>query len=460
MATPAPVKITEVKYTDLFINNEYVPAVSGKRFPNINPATNEKVCEMAEADAADVDIAVKAARAAFHKDAPWRRMDASARGRLLYKLADLIERDRAYLASLETMDNGKPYHVCYAADLHLAIEHTRYFAGMCDKIHGKTIPCDGDFFCFTNRDPIGVVGQVIPWNFPLLMFAWKLGPALAAGCTIVLKSAEQTPMTAAYMGSLIKEAGFPPGVINILSGYGPTAGHAIATHMDIDKVAFTGSTEVGKLIAENAAKSNMKKVTLECGGKSPNIILEDADLDAAVENAHQALFFNNGQVCTAGSRCFVHESIYDKFVEASVARAKSKTVGDPFDAKNENGAVTNEEQFNKIMGMIESGKAEGAKLKTGGNRIGNKGFFVESTVFADVTDEMKIAREEIFGPVMQILKFKTLDELIERANKTSYGLAAGVFTNDVNKANYLAKHLRAGTIWVCNFVLLDIIWSL
>ncbi|XP_067862080.1 aldehyde dehydrogenase, mitochondrial-like [Heptranchias perlo] len=445
---PAPSTEPDIYYNKIFINNEWHDAVSKKTFPTINPTTGEIICQVAEGDKADVDKAVKAAKEAFRFGSPWRLMDASERGVLLNRLADLIERDKAYLASLETLDNGKPYHIAYMADLNLVIKCFRYYAGWADKFHGKTIPIDGNYFCYTRHEPVGVCGQIIPWNFPLLMQAWKLGPALATGNVVVMKVAEQTPLTALYVANLIKEAGFPPGVVNIVPGFGQTAGAAIASHMDVDKVAFTGSTEVGHLIQQAAGKSNLKKVTLELGGKSPNIILSDADVDHAVEESHTALFFNQGQCCCAGSRTYVQESVYDQFVEQSVERAKRRTVGNPFDSKNEQGPQVDEEQFNKILGYISSGKKEGAKLLCGGGVAADRGYFIQPTVFGDVKDDMIIAREEIFGPVMQILKFKTMEEVIKRANDTIYGLAAAVFTNDINKANYVSQGLRAGTVWI------------
>eukprot|EP01027_Heterolobosea_sp_BB2_P006902 GEZU01010340.1.p1 GENE.GEZU01010340.1~~GEZU01010340.1.p1 ORF type:complete len:384 (-),score=167.56 GEZU01010340.1:605-1756(-) len=324
----------------------------------------------------------------------------------------------------------------------------RYYAGWADKLQGKTIPVNGNYFSYTRHEPVGVVGQIIPWNFPLLMQAWKLGPALAAGCTVVMKPAEQTPLTALRVGELIIEAGFPPGVVNILPGYGPTAGQAIARHMDVDKIAFTGSTEVGRLMHKYSQESNLKRVTLELGGKSPNIIFADANLDQAIAAAHSGLFFNMGQCCCAGSRVFVEESIYDKFVEKSVEAARKRKVGDAFAKGVESGAQIDQEQFDKILSYIESGKQEGAKLMCGGKRLGDKGFFIEPTVFADVKDDMKIAREEIFGPVMSIIKFKTIEEVIERANNSNYGLAAAVFTKDITKAINVSNGLRAGTVWV------------
>jgi len=379
---------------------------------------------------------------------PWRRMDASQRGVLMLKLADLVERDRVYLASLETLDNGKPYSNSWAVDIPAVVSCLRYYAGWADKIHGKTIPIDGEYFSFTRREPVGVCGQIIPWNFPLLMFAWKIGPALAAGCTVVLKPAEQTPLTALYLAELIREAGFPAGVVNVIPGYGPTAGAALSEHPNIDKIAFTGSTEVGKLIQQAAGRTNLKRITLELGGKSPNIIFKDADLDYAVEASHQGVFFNQGQCCCAGTRIFVEDEIYDEFVKRSVERAKKRTVGNPFDLANEQGPQVDSEQFEKILDLIESGKKEGATLLAGGGKVGDKGYFIEPTVFADVKDDMRIAKEEIFGPVQQIMRFKDIDDLVERANDTIYGLAAAVFTKDIDRALTMAQALRAGSVWV------------
>ena len=409
---------------NLLINGQWVNSASGKTFPTINPSTGEVITQVAEADAPDVDKAVSAARAAFETGAWRKKLSASQRGNLMYKLADLIEKNADELAQLEALDNGKPYHVARTADLPLTIACYRYYAeplGLI-RIQGKTIPVNGPYFTYTKHEPVGVAGQIIPWNFPLLMQAWKLGPALAAGCTVVLKPAEQTPLTALRVGELINEAGFPPGVVNILPGYGPTAGAALARHMDVDKVAFTGSTEVGHLIMRAAADSNLKRVTLELGGKSPNIVFADADMDKAIEGAHFALFFNQGQCCCAGSRLYVEEKAYDEFVEKSAARAKKRTVGNPFDKNTEQGPQVDQDQFDKVMGYIDAGKKDKAKLVAGGNRVGDKGYFIEPTVFADVQDNMKIAQEEIFGPVMSILKFKDIDEVVNRANKTLYGL--------------------------------------
>ena len=451
--TPAETTVTPTA-TQLLINNCWVASESGKTFATVNPSTGEEICQVAAADATDVDKAIQAARKAFEQG-PWRKMHASERGRFLYLLADLIEKNADELARLEALDNGKPVSVAKRVDVAKSAACYRYFAGWADKVQGKTIPIDGEFFCYTRHEPIGVVGQIIPWNYPMLMQAWKLAPALATGNTVVLKPAEQTPLSALRVGELILEAGFPEGVVNLLPGFGPTAGAAIARHMDVDKVAFTGSTETGRLILEAAAKSNLKRVTLELGGKSPNIIFHDTDLDEAVEGAHLGIFSNQGQICCAGSRVFVEEKIYDQFIERSVARAQKRTVGDPFDPKTEQGPQVDRTQFDKVMGYIESGQGEGATLACGGNRVGNRGYFIEPTVFADVLDGMRIAREEIFGPVMSVIPFKDLDEVIIRANRTIYGLAAGVWTRDIKKAHAIANGVRAGTVWVNCYNILD-----
>jgi aldehyde dehydrogenase (NAD+) len=366
-----------------------------------------------------------------------------------------MEKHKEDLARLETLDNGKPLSDSLTKDLPLAIACYRYYAGWADKVQGKTIPINGPYLCYTRHEPVGVVGQIIPWNFPLLMQAWKLAPALATGNTLILKTAEQTPLSALRVGELIMEAGFPPGVVNILPGYGPTAGGAIARHPDIDKVAFTGSTEVGHLIMEAAAQTNLKRVSLELGGKSPNIVFADADMDAAIEGAHQGVFFNQGQCCNAGSRLFVEEKCYDEFVAKCVERSKNRKVGNPLEPGIEQGPQVDNEQFDKVMGYIESGMREGAQMLCGGSRIGDRGYFIEPTVFADVQDDMKIAREEIFGPVMSILKFKDLDEVTRRANDTMYGLAAGVWTRDISKAHAIAHGVRAGTVWVNSYHVFD-----
>jgi aldehyde dehydrogenase (NAD+) len=440
----APAKIRQTK---LLIDGQWVNSASGKTFETLNPATGQVLAHVAEGDAPDIEKAVKAARRAFDKG-PWRQMSARERGRLLYKLADLIETHKEELALLESMDNGKPIRDSRAADLPLAIDCYRYYAGWADKIEGKTIPINGPYLCYTRHEPVGVVGQIIPWNFPILMQAWKWGPALAAGCTMVLKPAEQTPLTALRVGELAMEAGFPDGVINIVPGYGPTAGHALAHHYDVDKIAFTGSTDIGRIVMKTAADSNLKRVTLELGGKSPNVVFSDADVDAAVEGSHFALFFNQGQCCCAGSRLFVEAKIHDQFVDKMLKKVKSVRVGDPLDSATQQGPQVSQEQFDKVMGYIHAGNKEGAKMLTGGGRSGSQGYFIEPTVFTGVDDNMKIACEEIFGPVMSIIPFKDIDEVIERGNKTIYGLAAAVWTRDIAKAHRMAAELRAGTVWV------------
>jgi aldehyde dehydrogenase (NAD+) len=451
LSTELKVAVPELK---LLIDNRWVESESGRTFATVNPSTGEEICQVAEADSADVDRAVLAARAAF-EHGPWPKMPASERGGLLYRLADLIENNADAMARLESLDCGKPVSVARAVDVAKTIACYRYFAGWADKVQGKTIPIDGDFLCYTRHEPIGVVGQIIPWNYPMLMMAWKLAPALATGNTVVIKPAEQTPLSALRVGELILEAGFPNGVVNVLPGFGPTAGAAIAHHMDVDKVAFTGSTEVGHLIMEAAAKSNLKPVTLELGGKSPNIVFDDVDLDEAVEGAHLGLFSNQGQSCCAGSRVFVAEKIYEQFVEKSIARARKRVVGDPFDPRTESGPLVDEIQLERVLGYIQSGRADGATLACGGERIGDRGYFVQPSVFADVHDEMKIAREEIFGPVMSVISFKSIDEVIARANRTKYGLAAAVWTRDIKKALAVANSVRAGTIWVNCYNVLD-----
>ncbi len=442
--TPKDVKLGPTK---LLIGGEWQDAASGKTFETINPATEQVITRVAEGDAADVERAVLAARRAF-ESGPWSKMPGAERGRLLNRLADLIETNKKEIAALETLDNGKPFGDSLRADVPLTIACYRYYAGWADKLHGKTIPVNGPYFCYTRHEPVGVCGQIIPWNFPLLMQAWKLAPALAAGCTVVLKPAEQTPLTALRIGELALEAGFPPGVINIIPGFGPTAGQALARHMDVDKAAFTGSTEVGKLIMKYAAESNLKRVTLELGGKSPNIVFADTDLDAAAEGAYFALFFNQGQCCCAGSRLFVEDKIHDQFLQKLVDKARTRKVGDPFARETQQGPQVDREQFQKIMGYIDAGKSEGANLACGGGRVGNSGYFIEPTVFTGVRDDMKIAQEEIFGPVLAVMPFKEVDEVIRRANHSAYGLAAAVWTRDITKAHAISNGVRAGTVWV------------
>ncbi len=401
---------------------------------------------MAEGDKEDVDAAVDAARDAFD-NGEWSKMDARDRGALMYKLADLIEEEADELAALETLDNGKPISDARAADIPLVIDCLRYYAGWADKIEGRTIPVRGDYFTYTRREPVGVVGQIIPWNFPALMVAWKWGPALAAGCTIVMKPAEQTPLSCLRMARLAQKAGIPDGVINVVPGYGPTAGAAIVKHPGVDKIAFTGELATAKIIQREAAET-MKRLTFELGGKSPNVIFADADLEAAVEGAHFGLYFNQGQCCCAGSRLFVEERVHDEVIDRLKEKNHDRKVGDPFDPETQQGPQVDEAQFDKILKYVEYGKKDGAKMITGGKRVGDKGYFVEPTLFAGVTDDMRIAREEIFGPVLSVLKFKNVDEIIRRSNDTNFGLAAAVWTRDVAKAHRYAASVRAGTVWI------------
>jgi len=430
--------------TKIFINNQWVDAHSGKTFPTINPSTGEEIVRIAEGDKVDSDLAVKAARKAFQT---WRNVNPSTRRDLILKFSDILYKNKEELARVESLDNGKPYGDALG-DIDLSIAVFKYYAGWADKLQGKTIPVDGDYFSYTLHEPVGVCAQIIPWNFPVLMFSWKVAPALAAGNTIVLKPAEQTPLTALMCCEYFVEAGLPPGVLNCVPGYGPTAGAGLSEHMDVDKVAFTGSTDIGRIILQAAGKSNLKDVTLELGGKSPLIILDDADIDVAIEAAHVGLFLNQGQCCCASSRIYVQEGIYDEFVRKSVEKAKQRTVGDPFDPKTNQGPQVDHEQLTKILGYIEKGKQEGATLMAGGKQVGTKGFFVEPTVFVDVKDEMTIAKEEIFGPVMSILKFSTIEDVVKRANHTNFGLAAGVIGKDITKILSLAHNIRAGTVWI------------
>ncbi len=440
----------------MLINGKWVNAVSGKTFPTYNPATGEVLAQVAEGDREDINQAVKAARDAFD-NGPWRRMTASERGRLIWKLADLLEQHTEEFGYLESLDNGKPLAIAKVADVPLAVDLFRYMAGWATKVEGNTIPISsggGKYFAYTLREPVGVVGQIIPWNFPLLMAAWKLGPALATGCTVVLKPAEQTPLSALRLGELIQEAGFPDGVVNIVPGYGETAGAALAAHPDVDKIAFTGSTEVGKLIV-HAAAGNLKKVSLELGGKSPNVVFKDADLDAAISGSASAIFFNHGQCCCAGSRLYVEKAVYDQVVEGVAANAKKIRVGSGLDPKTQMGPLVSEEQLNRVCGYLEAGFAEGAKAVVGGHKAGDRGYFVEPTVLVDTRESMKVVKEEIFGPVVTAMPFTDPEEIIPRANNSDYGLAAAVWTRDISKAHRMAELLRAGTVWINCYNIFD-----
>jgi len=432
----------------LWIANEWVDAQAGATFATVNPATGDEITRVAEARAEDVDLAVQAARAAM-RDGGWRRMNPHKRSRLLWKLADAIEANADELAALETADNGKPYFESRKVDLPSIVENFRYFAGMADKVEGSTIPVSGAFLNYTLREPVGVVGIITPWNFPLSLAAWKVAPALATGNAVVLKPAEQTPLTALRLGELAAEVGFPTGVLNVIPGFGPTAGSALVRHPGVDAIAFTGSTEVGRVVMREAAET-LKKVSLELGGKSPNIVFADADLKSAVKGATTGIFYGKGEVCAAGSRVLVERAVYDDFVEQFAARARSMTIGDPMESTTRLGAIVSQEQVERIMGYVEAGKAEGARLVTGGERatVNGKGNFVEATVFADVTGEMKIAREEIFGPVAAVLPFEDEEDAVRTANRTIYGLAAGIWTRDVAKAHRVAEEVHAGTVWV------------
>jgi phenylacetaldehyde dehydrogenase len=436
----------------LFINGEWTDAASGKTFETPNPATGETLARVAEGDAEDINRAVRAARAAF-EDSAWSRMTPSDRGRIIWRIGDLILEHAEELAQLESLDNGKPYAVALGADVPLAADLFHYMAGWATKINGQTIDISvpympgANFHSYTLREPIGVVGQIIPWNFPLLMAAWKLGPALTTGCTVVLKPAEQTPLTALRLAELVAEAGVPAGVVNVVTGFGETAGAALAAHGDVDKVAFTGSTEVGKLIVAAAGATNLKKLTLELGGKSPNIIFDDAE-DSAIEGAANAIFFNHGQCCVAGSRLFVQESRFDEVVDGVAEIAKGIKLGSGLDPSTQMGPLVSEEQFQRVSGFLESGRTDGATALAGGGRHGERGYFIEPTVLTNTRPDMKIVREEIFGPVLVAAPFSDLEEIAAAANDSEYGLGAGIWTRDISKAHALAKMIRAGTVWI------------
>ncbi|EFJ16774.1 hypothetical protein SELMODRAFT_233921 [Selaginella moellendorffii] len=438
-----------IEHTQLFIDGQFVDSASGKKFAAFDPSTGETIADVAEGDERDVDLAVQAARKAF-EEGPWPRLAGAKRGKILAKLADLMEAKIMDLSTLETLNNGMPLQATMFMT-NAAIDVLRYYGGWADKIAGKTLKGDGDVHAYTLYEPIGVVGAIVPWNFPVYLLVCKIAPALVCGNTMVVKPSEQAPLTALWIAKLALEAGVPAGVLNIVPGFGPTAGAAIARHMDIDKLTFTGSTNVGRLVMNDAASSNLKQVTLELGGKSPFIICEDANLEVAAFFSHLAIFFHQGQVCLAGSRVFVHESVYDAFVEKAVAMAKRRVIGDPLKIEVEHGPQINQAQADKILSYIESAHAEGARLVTGGKRIGDKGFYIEPTIFADVTQSMTIAKEEIFGPVLSVLKFKTLDEAVKLANSTSYGLAAAIFAKDIDTVNFLSRSIKSGIVFVNSY---------
>ncbi|MGI8896891.1 MAG: betaine-aldehyde dehydrogenase [Pyrinomonadaceae bacterium] len=453
MSSVQPAEANTPRKYQLFIDGQWVDAESGKTFTTPNPATGENLAEVSEADKVDIDKAVSAARRAF--EGKWSKISARDRGRILYKLSKLIEEHSSELAALETADNGKPIKESTYVDLPQVAENFEYFAGWATKIEGETIPVPGQMLNYTLREPVGVCGQIIPWNFPLLMAAWKLAPALAAGNTVVLKPAEQTPVTAMELGKLIQEAGFPEGVVNIVPGYGETAGAALAAHPGIDKIAFTGSTEVGKLIAKAAAE-NLTKVSLELGGKAPNIVFADADMDQAVNGAMMGIFFNQGQVCCAGSRLFVEEKVKDEFLGLLKEKASRINVGDPMDKATHMGPQVSAEQLSRIKSYVDVAQKEGATVLSGGESpklegAFQKGYFFQPTIFSDVNNQMRVAQEEIFGPVVSVITFRDEDDLIKQANDTIYGLSAGIWTRDITRAHRFAKEIKAGVVWINTF---------
>ncbi|RDX70942.1 Aldehyde dehydrogenase family 2 member C4, partial [Mucuna pruriens] len=448
-------KVPTVKFTKLFINGDFVDSVSGKTFETIDPRTGDVIARISEGDKEDIDIAVKAARQAFDSG-PWPRLSGAARAKILVKWAQLIDENAEEVAALDAIDAGKLYHMCKNVEVPGAANSLRYYAGAADKIHGEVLKMSREFHAYTLLEPVGVVGHIIPWNFPTTMFFIKVSPSLASGCTMVLKPAEQTPLSALFCAHLAKLAGIPDGVLNVVPGFGSTAGAALSSHMDVDAVSFTGSTKTGREIMQAAAKSNLKQVSLELGGKSPLIIFDDADIDKATDLALIGILYNKGEVCVASSRVFVQEGIYDEFEKKLVEKAKNWVVGDPFDPKVQQGPQVDKRQFEKILSYIEHGKREGATLLTGGKTVGNKGYFIEPTIFSNIKEDMLIAQDEIFGPVMALKKFKTIEEAIKSANNTKYGLAAGIVTKNLDTANTVSRSIRAGTIWInCYFAFGD-----
>lgn len=429
----------------LFINGEWYSSPMTGTFETFNPATGELLARVAEATEEDVDRAVYAARSAF-EHGEWAQMDGSIRGQYLYQLANLMERDIRILAEIDTLDNGKPIAEMLGNDLPNAIEQLRYYAGWTTKWGGQTIPMSLQYFTYTQHEPVGVVGQIIPWNFPIMMAIWKIAPALATGCTVVLKPAEQTPLSALYLAKLIEEAGFPKGVVNIINGKGSITGEALVQHSDVDKIAFTGSTAVGKAIMQKAAQT-LKRVTLELGGKSPNIILPDADLTKAIPGVFSGIMANQGQVCCAGSRVYVQKDSYDLVVQELKHYAENVKLGNGLEEDTEMGPLVSKKQQDTVLSYIEKGVNEGATLLAGGQKL-DKGCFITPTVFTDVDDEMTIAKEEIFGPVVVVIPYDTLEDVVYKANNSIYGLAAGIWTENVKNAHQLASKLKAGTVWV------------
>jgi phenylacetaldehyde dehydrogenase len=450
---PDPTKAVE--RTRLLIDGAWVDAADGAEFDVYNPSTGEVFCRVAEAGPEDVDRAVKAARRAFD-DGPWRRMSPMDRSKAIWRLGDLLMAHAEEIGRIETLDQGKPYGLALNGDVPSAANMFYYMSGWATKIEGETIPISfpGTWHSYTVREPVGVVGLIVPWNFPLVIAAWKVAPALAAGNTIVLKPAEQTPLSALVLGELALEAGIPPGVINVVPGFGPRAGQAISEHPDIDKVSFTGSTATGRRILD-AAKGNLKKVTLELGGKSANVIFPDANLDAAIQGSAAGIFFNAGQACAAGSRLYVHEDVFDYVVEGIAEVAKGIKVGDGFDPTSEIGPVVSELQLERVSSYLKSGVDEGGRVLTGGVRVGERGYFVAPTVFADVKPSDRVVQEEIFGPVVVAQKFRDVDEVVAAANASRYGLAGGIWTKDVSKAHKVAAEFQAGTVWVNCYQVFD-----